>query len=186
VGDNRPVSESLAPGAGTPEAAAALAKTQQITSDANDMIQRAKAAGMESDKQQTIFWRAEALAKDGKLDDGKLTQVVALLSQSKYAKAEKVLEAAEAVQPANSVTEPGAQAATATTQSAKPAAELEEVEIVGDKKNATPAATAQAAPKIGDAVSAEPQTLAERVKQSAARAGKLKRYESLLACLNRK
>jgi hypothetical protein len=156
------------------------------------MIARAKEAGMESEKQQSAFWQAEELVKAGKLDEGKMTQVIALLMQSKYGKAQKILdEAASGVGGTNTQVTTGAQPTTgadAGTQSAQPTAKLEEVEIVGKParpvSGATPAAQA-AAPTIGASAKAAPTTLAQRVKASVERGGKLKRLETLLACLNR-
>jgi hypothetical protein len=172
-------------GPSTPEAAAALAKTQKLSNDAKDMVARAEQAGMASEKQQTTFWRAEKMQADGAIDEGQMTQVIALLMQSKYGRANKMLD--EAVAP-SAPTAPASPAAP-STQTARAPAATEEVEIVGGSKS-TPAAVAAPEAKttpdtIASTPSAPPATLAQRVKQSAARAGKLKRYEALLSCLQR-
>lgn len=164
-------------GPSTPEAAAALAKTQKLSNDAKDMVARAEQAGMASEKQQTTFWRAEQMQNEGAIDEGQMTQVIALLMQSKYGRANKILDEAQTATPAPA------------SQTAPVPALTEEVEIVGGARSSAAAGAAPVAQTATDTIasapSAQPATLAQRVKQSAARAGKLKRYEALLSCLQR-
>lgn len=195
-----PTPTSVQSGPSTPQAAAKLAETQKLTSDAKDMVGRAQEAGMTSEKQQTTFWRAEKMKDAGQIDDGTLTQVIALLMQSKYAKANKVLDeaaqptAAAEVTPAPAKAAEVAPSATTTTTSnqaqATPALATEEVQIGGvNKSQPTPVAAAPTqagpAPATGtiESTPSAPTTLAQRVQATAERAGKIRRLEALLSCL---
>ncbi len=77
---------------GTPEAIARTEETKARKVAAEDAIGRAQEAGMVSEKQQSLFWRMEELAKEGKLNESVATQVTALLMQSKFGKVKTMLD----------------------------------------------------------------------------------------------
>ncbi len=159
----------------TTEGAQQLALTQERRTRAEEALGRAREAGMQSEKQQEAFWRAEELSKEGKLPESKMTQVIALLLQNKHGRVGKILDEA-ALQTVSEV--PPVSTST----------QLESVPVQGDRLSAGSAqqvAVANITPTIEAQSASVQKPLVEKVKEAKAKAQKLKRYETLLACLMR-